>query len=165
MHNWHTGHGEVCGWLLDQGVPADEQMHDGTTALHLACWRGHVSTCRQLLDKGAQLLLVNKHGCHCMHWVAAGGAVDAAQFLIGAAADRGHEEAVWVRFNGNGSSPLHMAARKNRRAMCEFLLGRSEWSRALHADNDGNRPSAVARIEGHVDLSAFLAEHEARVGL
>lgn len=155
--HWAARNGwvEVCRWLVEKGISPDVGTRDGTRPLHWAIWQGHLPVCDFLLEANADLHAVNSYGCNAIQWAAQ---TDTSDGLLACR---------WLRVRGldvgvlntNGHSALHKAAVKGQRAVCEWLLspdgGRLELAH-LAADGDGNTPSLMARLEGHVSLADYL---------
>ena len=153
-----NGRGDVCRWLISRGVDPDVGTRDGTRPLHWAVWQGHLDVCELLLDAKADLHARNAYGCNAIQWAAQTDASDGlvmCRWLLGRGLDVGV-------LNGNGHSALHKAAVKGQRAVCEWLLAPDggRLGRAhLAADGDGNTPSLMARLEGHLELADYLADY------
>ena len=116
-----NGRTEVCAWLhFAHGVSVDDPTSDGTTPFHLAVWRGHVDTCRWLVDAArADWTTTNAFGCNASQWAAqrTTGSVAMCAYLRDAGVDL-------TVLNRNGHSAVHKAAVKGNRDACEWLLAR-----------------------------------------
>lgn len=72
----HCKDDEVTGGVSVSYAGADTPAAEGTTPLHWACWGAHLSTCRLLVDRGADHRRVNAYGCTVAHWCGLSGDVD-----------------------------------------------------------------------------------------
>ena len=182
MH-WAARNGrlETCRWLIQKcGVSVNEATRDGTTPFMWCVWGGGGAEATEAKEKnpdededededavdfaGALRFLTsdakcdvhatNAFGCNASQW--------AAQRAVGSVAMCAYLKNVGVDLkvtNGNGHSALHKAAVKGNRAACEWLLGAGGLGlEHLRADGDGNTPGEMARLEGHEELAAWLAE-------
>lgn len=77
----------LVNYFLTLGVPLDVKTKDGTTPLMLACYGGQLDTVKKLVDLGANLVLKNNYGCDVSHWVAMGGSVPVAKYLLDLSVD------------------------------------------------------------------------------
>ncbi len=157
-----NGHVDVCRWLCSRGACADAPTHDMTRPLHWAVWQARLGVCALLVDElGADVHARNSYGCNAVQWAAqcaAGDDETMCRWLV----ERGVDMAL---LNGNGHSALHKAAVKGHRRICEYLLSDDVGLGIAHlaADQDGNTPMLMARLDGHVELAEYLeAEAQAR---
>ena len=147
-----NGRTEVCAWLhFAHGVSVDDPTSDGTTPFHLAVWRGHVDTCRWLVDAArADWTTTNAFGCNAIQWAAQSGDVAMCAYLKRLGLDL-------TLLNYNGHSALHKAAVKGKAEVCAWLLSDGGLDgRHMLADGDGNTPQEMARLEGHDALARWL---------
>ena len=177
-----NGRVEVVRWLVrEAGCNVDERTVEGTTAFCWACWQGQEETCRLLAGElGADPHVANAFGCTAALWAAQGKASVALCAYL--ASDLGVS---FRRVNGNAQGPLHKAAQRGGRALCEWLVRpRGEGGagildppdgplaegeappRAHLAPNadEGSTPSQLAAYAGFPDLAAYLVEVEAFAG-
>ena len=151
-----------------------------------ACWQGHVSTARWLAERGnCAFGAVNTFGCNAAMWCVQGRAagLDACEYVKSLGVS-------FRLLNANGHSAAHKAAQRGRRDVCAWLLG-WEWPEGRDApaprdevagresktdplaralvdaahlgpDDEGFRPSDLARLAGDVRLRDFLEarQHE-----
>ena len=97
---------------------------------------------------------LNKFGCNAMQWAAQTSRLDMCRFLV-------HHGLDATLCNNNGHSSLHKAAVKGQRKVCTWLIKEIGLSHQhMLADQDGNPPSEMARLEGHVELAQWLKEIE-----
>lgn len=155
-----NGHLAVVRWLVEEhNADVDSGTVDGTTAFCWAAWQGHLPICRFLhADAGCSPHAGNLYGCNAALWAAQGGASLAmCRYLrsLGVA---------WDTINANGQGPVHKAAQRGCRHICEWLLSDEGGLRtAVHlAPNaaEQSTPAALARMAGHGDLAQWLQEHE-----
>ena len=182
-----NGHTDVVAYLVgERGAPVDARTAEGTTAFAWACWQGHVSTARWLAERGnCAFGAVNTFGCNAAMWCVQGRAagLDACEYVKSLGVS-------FRLLNANGHSAAHKAAQRGRRDVCAWLLG-WEWPEGRDApaprdqvagresetdplaralvdaahlgpDDEGFRPSDLARLAGDVRLRDFLEarQHE-----
>jgi ankyrin repeat protein len=66
-----NGHLHILQWLLaeEQDCDVDRPTSDGTTALCMAAWQGHLGIVRFLVEgAGADPTAVNSYGCNVAMW-------------------------------------------------------------------------------------------------
>jgi ankyrin repeat protein len=153
-----NGHVDVCRWLVEKcGVDPDARTVDGTSAFHFAVHWGHVAVLRWLVAVRPTLAhAVNAFGCNAVQWAALSGSVDMCVLLLR------EFEVDFTLLNHNLHSVFHKAAVKGNEEVCRWLVAASgipedALAKLLRADKAGNRPSELARLEGHDKLSGFLA--------
>mmetsp|Transcript_3546 Transcript_3546/g.9025 ORF Transcript_3546/g.9025 Transcript_3546/m.9025 type:complete len:864 (-) Transcript_3546:182-2773(-) len=158
-----NGHIAVVRWLVEtMALDPDVATHDGTTALHWAAWQGHLPVVAWLVESArCRADHANKYGCTAVHWASQGTAAAAPQVVAYLLA-RGLSVTAQ---NCNGHTPLHKAAQRGHAALCRWLVtaepaaAEVRRERCLERpDNDGSLPADCARLEGHGELSAWLAE-------
>ncbi len=131
------------------GTTINSHSRDGFTALHFACFFRQPEAARLLIERGAAVDAVAANPTRVMplHSAASARNLEAARVLLE------HGAPVNARQQG-GWVPIHAAAQNGDRPMVELLL-------KYHADpklvNDqGKRPSTVAKEKGHVEIAALL---------
>ncbi|GAB5355120.1 hypothetical protein AAMO2058_000178700 [Amorphochlora amoebiformis] len=168
------GHIKICKYLIEgcKIFPASTQPKDGRNALHWACrnghleatkdgtspfhwavWQRHKDVCQWLVfEAKANPHAKNSYGCNAMQWAAMSGDVTMCRWLV-----------MDVKINPkvkntNGHSALHKAAIKGKTDVCKWLLGPDGGLGYEHmmADNDGNTPAIMARLEGYLSLATWL---------
>ena len=85
---------------IDEGTP-----DDGVTPLMLAAGLGYSRVVRILLNKGANVAMVDSSGMTALHWAAQGGHLAVTKLLVKAGAD------VEAKAS-QGCTPLNLAAEK-----------------------------------------------------
>lgn len=86
-------------------TPLEYRDHDGHTALHWACYQGHLAVARYLLQEGAALAAADAQGCTPLHWAANRNHPELVQFLVDEGADARAPDA-------QGETPEACAVRK-----------------------------------------------------
>ena len=82
-----AGQGDACRLLLRRGALVDARSEMGSTALHVASQRGHVSAAQALLEHGAAADASFRQGATSLHLAAVEGhAGDRGQSTCGDAA-------------------------------------------------------------------------------
>ncbi|KAL5710866.1 RING-type E3 ubiquitin transferase [Ranunculus cassubicifolius] len=124
-----NGRIEVLSFMLDQFVNPDILNRHKQTPLMLAVMHGKISCVKKLLEAGANILMFDSvNGRTCLHYAAYYGHLDCLQALLAAAQSSPIAES-WgfTRFvnirDGNGATPLHLAARQRRPDCVHILLG------------------------------------------
>ncbi len=132
--------------------PAAHAMYsgDGWTPLHLAGFFGRDECAAQLLAAGASLTAMSRNSTANtpLHAALAGATNDA---LIARLLDAGAD----VNAHGeSGITPLHLAASRGNRLLCETLLARGAVAAAqMH---DGTTPANIAETRGHSEVAGWL---------
>lgn len=169
----------------------EAETADGTTAFGWAAWQGHVGVLQLLHAANCRIDVTNQFGCTAVLWAAQGPHGDARRTLewlhgvgcslnvinhaghgiLHKAAQRGNRDVCewflqrtlaaaeaeaaplvgWKDDDDDGGAS-DSAVRARHPASLRALAG---------PDNDGCRPSDLARAEGHGALAADLVEHEA----
>ena len=124
---------------------------NGWTCLHTAARDGHLSICRLLIDKGAQLEAKDMYGWTPLHRAALRGHFEIVRLLC----DRGAD--VEVR-NNHGYRPLHYAAISGQISVVRELI--EERNAEINARDDGGWTALrEARSNDEPDIAAYLITH------
>ncbi len=141
---------------LNAALARDPDAHamysgDGWTPLHLAGFFGHDECAAQLLAAGASLTAISRNSTANtpLHAALAGATKDSlVARLLDAGADANAR-------GETGITPLHLAASRGNRALCEMLIARGA---AVHSTmEDGTTASAIADARGHAEVALRLA--------
>lgn len=124
---------------------------DGWTPLHLAAFHGALADVQALLAAGASPHSRSRNAMENTPLHAAlAGAQDAA--VVRALLAGGASATLAV---AHGVTPLHLAASRGNRALCELLLAHGADARAVM--HDGKEASAIAAERGHAEVAEWLA--------
>ncbi len=141
--------------LTDDNTAVQHVTPEGWSLLHLAAYYGHTALVKTLLVHGADAFArsVNSTANTPLHAAIAGAAdVDCVKLLLAGGAG----------VNATGAqdiTPLHLAASRNDRALCELLLALGADPRARM--EDGSMPHHVASEREHHELALWLEGHAA----
>ncbi|MCU0617674.1 MAG: ankyrin repeat domain-containing protein [Gemmatimonadaceae bacterium] len=129
----------------------DTHDQDGWTALHLAAFHGTRDEVHRLLAAGASphVLSRNAMANTPLHAAIAGAQHDE---IVRALLDAGASASLAV---AHGVTPLHLAASRGNRALCELLLAKgADASAAMH---DGKSAADIATERGYEEVARWLA--------
>jgi ankyrin repeat protein len=133
----------------EAGVDTHDQ--DGWTPLHLAAFHGAADEVAALLATGASPHALSRNALANtpLHAAIAGAGDDrVVRALLAGGAAAGIRAAL-------GVTPLHLAAARGNRALCELLLAHGADPAA--AMEDGKRAADIAAERGHAAVAAWLA--------
>lgn len=169
--------------LAGGDIDIDERRPKGWTALMLGASTGDVGVVRILVNKGANLSLVDDRGFSALHLATQGGHVAVTKLLMEAGADpeaqvsatdptplyaaaeQGHSEVVGVLIEAGadpntrgsgGLTPLYIAAGTGRVTAIKVLL-RAKANPLLGCDDD-TTPLDVAAQNGHLEVVDTLIQ-------
>jgi RNA polymerase sigma factor (sigma-70 family) len=178
----HRGHLPAVTRLLERGAPVDSRSHQGwqrqVTPLIAACDSGKIEVARLLLEKGADVTLVDEYpGATALHYGAWGGNADLVRMLL----DRGADLTVKDRMFD--ADPVGWAAENRQAHLLDLFLeygarvplARLAYFGRLDLSQERLRqdPACVderdaygtglhqAALHGHPDVVRLLLEHGA----
>eukprot|EP00929_Paragymnodinium_shiwhaense_P121688 TRINITY_DN94030_c0_g1_i1.p1 TRINITY_DN94030_c0_g1~~TRINITY_DN94030_c0_g1_i1.p1 ORF type:complete len:719 (-),score=84.93 TRINITY_DN94030_c0_g1_i1:79-2235(-) len=99
--------GPVMEWMHIRGANIDEKDGYGRTALHWACFKGHVRTVQWLLVNQASLWLADDDGMTALHWASVKGHTQVCLQLLRVGAVHLIDAP-----DSSGDTPLQLATRK-----------------------------------------------------
>lgn len=145
-----AGQVEAARLLLDEGAAVDARNRWETTALHVACLRGHEGLVALLLARGADTRLSRDgyglSGLMCAAWTGSVGAV--RQLLL-------HGEARVDERSSNGRTAIWLAATRGHSEAVWTLLLEGGADPGV-SDEEGVRPWQAAWSRGHHELARDL---------
>ncbi|KAL8686200.1 MAG: hypothetical protein Q9218_007275 [Villophora microphyllina] len=118
-------------YLLNAGFgPDDQHPSSGESALMVAARSGAVEVMKILLSNGASVHILDKFGCNVVHYACLGGSLEALQILRHTLVDwtqKGSRTFCLGRIEveGEGVTPLHLAATQKENLALEYLLDES----------------------------------------
>jgi ankyrin repeat protein len=106
--------------MLRRNQVVNESSGDGTTPLHMACYGGHLSVVRYLIQQGADVVARNDWGCTAAHWVGMTLSTDrrAIRTLCRLLQRAGVS---FTDRQSQGHTPLHKAAQKRNKHVIEWM--------------------------------------------
>lgn len=122
---------------------------DGWTALHLACFFGHLGCVQWLVQRGSDVQALSRTALQNrpLHAAAAARRTDICMFLLSQGADPDSRQK-------GGYTALHSAAQHGDEVLVQALLDAGASPRV--ADDNGKDAAQYAEENGHPDLAARL---------
>jgi ankyrin repeat protein len=152
----YNGDSEEVAHLLTMPCDIDAQDSHGTTALMYAAMQGHTQAVQRLVEHKADLEIQSTQHWTALMYAAREGHTETVQALLIAKADPDvHEE------DATFDTPLTIAARYGFLPIVRALVGAGA-DVSLRGSVWQLPAEAVARREGHHDISEFLLYHEKR---
>ena len=162
-----NGHNAIIDLILSRpdAPSVDIASGDGTTPLHLACYGGHPSTVKHLIEThNANVSALNEWECGSAHWV--------AMSLGSEGPDRVIELCEYLKKSGvdftarqkQGHAPLHKAASRKNRRVIEWLANSSNFTEEERArmclpDVGGNLPSDIwINVGGDKEFALWMKD-------
>ena len=140
--------------LLDEGIPVETHVANGTALLDAAAENGDVEMARLLVLRGASVKRANHLRRTPLHYAAWKGKTAVAEFLINQGADINAQD--W-----EGQAPLHGAVYwaqshpADALAVIKLLIAKGAAPQIR--DNEGRTPAELAKKYGTDDVRALLA--------
>nr|XP_058964216.1 E3 ubiquitin-protein ligase MIB2-like isoform X3 [Pocillopora verrucosa] len=138
--------------ILDANPERIDELVDGRTALHEACYQGHCDIIRELLERGADMEILDDQGYTAMH-------VSTYQDESGEALklllERGFDPN--VQHGSNKNTPLHWAVQKKNETAVQILTQCPECDVNLQ-DEDGDTPLHDAILLEHHNMVDMLLD-------
>ena len=135
--------------LVQRGANMNATHYDDEyTALHVACYKGHLDVVRYLIEDGlVNAETANKKGNTALHHACCeSGCVDVVRYLIQ------HAEANTEATNKNGETPLHFASESDDVKAVRYLIEHGMKSNVDATDNYGCTPLHGASRRGCLDI-------------
>lgn len=152
----YNGDAQEIVHILSMPCDIDAQDKHGTSALMYAAMQGHTQAVQRIIDHKADLELQSMQRYTALLYAVRGGHAETVQALLGAKADPDvHDE------DATFDTPLTLAARFGFLPIVRSLIAAGA-DVSLRGSIWQLPPEAVARIEGHHDISEFLLYHEKR---
>lgn len=105
-------------------------------------------------EETANFTFLNSLGCNAIQWAAQTSNLEMCRYLQRIGLDL-------KLLNHNGHSALHKAAAKGQVSVCQWLVEEAGLGADhLKADQDGDAPSEIARMEGFDMLSLWLGSKQ-----
>ncbi|WOL14896.1 E3 ubiquitin-protein ligase [Canna indica] len=154
-----NGRVEVLSAILDRSINPDVVNRYKQTPLMLAAMHGKLACAQKLVEAGANILMFDSlNGRTCLHYAAYYGHSDCLQLILSVAqstavADSwGFARFVNVR-DGNGATPLHLAARQAQPQCVHILLDNGALVSAVTGGYGypGSTPLHLAARSGSLD--------------
>jgi ankyrin repeat protein len=117
-----------------------------------------IDLCKELIDEGATIDVVDWFYYTALHWAVDNGNADIAKLLIDEGADL-------TISNVNGWMPLHLAAYKGRPHMVKLFIDAGANVDIESDDDDKETPLDVAISEKHPDVAKLLIKAGAKIDL
>merc|ERR1711953_989481 len=147
-----AGHADLIVPLLEAGADINRATYDATfTSLHHALAKAKWDCARILIEKGADLDVLNEGGCFgsSLHYAVYQGNEEFVKLILSKGADlnSADEESL---------TPLHMAARDGQGEIALMLV---KAGANLHATNqEGKTPELLADFVNEQPMKEFLAK-------
>ena len=147
-----NGRDEMIDLILSQkdAPSVDITSGDGTTPLHMACYGGHFSTVKHLIESHhADAFAMNEWNCGVAHFAAMSVGEDGTNAVIELCKYLKHDCGVdFTSRQKQGHTPLHKAASRKNRHVIEWLADETKsLTQDLEAmgkpDDGGNSPSTI----------------------
>ncbi|KAI9745824.1 MAG: hypothetical protein M1818_000505 [Claussenomyces sp. TS43310] len=151
-----TPQSEATGIEEPQCFFRDEAEAGAGNAIQQACYHGHDTIVKLLLDRGADANAPNASGQMPLHIGAKQGHRGVVKLLLQSRAD------VFVKDHA-GQTPLHLAARNGHRAVAAMLLDRGININA--GNRHGQTALHLAAKNGHVSVVRLLVDRGVKISI
>ncbi len=154
LKNKHEG---VASLLTSNGADVNLRKKDGSTLLHISrlMRRGNAAIIDQLIQRGANIDLVNDKGRSALFVASQDGNIDAVHSLIQGGADVNLSDKL-------GLTPLHAACQRGLVEVAELLLTEG-GARIDERAKDGSTPLHLASHQGHPKTVELLIDKKANL--
>ncbi|XP_071383588.1 histone-lysine N-methyltransferase EHMT2 isoform X2 [Centroberyx affinis] len=138
-HAAKLGSLEIVNMLLETGqVDINAQDSGGWTPIIWAAEHKHVDVIRALLNRGADVTIMDKEKNVCLHWASFAGSVDIAELVLNAGCSL-------ASLNMHGDTPLHIASREGFLECVTLFLSRGADIDIIN--KEGDTPLSLARAD------------------
>ena len=139
---------DLLAILFQNGIPIDEPLVDGLTALHCSSFSGAAKSAKYLLDHEASVYALNSQDVTPLEYSAVFGSPSHLKLFLS-------QENVYVdKVNYDGETLLHLAVGTGRILNVALLI---YWGCDLNiCDANGNTPLHIAAIQGNFEVIKML---------
>ena len=135
--------GKLIEYLINEGVDVNSQDASYRTPIVNAVDKGHIENVHFLLSNGADPTIPDWYGDTCLHVAAHNDSDEVIEVLLADSRD------TIDKFNKNGATPVHIAAKYSLNALHAFVQHSRDVSRLLNmGDNEGDTPLHYAATAG-----------------
>ena len=131
------------------------QTHEvGFTALHVACYHGHIGAAKILLNAGSSINVPDKYNYRPIHWVAKRGIFPMLKYLL-------EHKKIEINAEGEyGRTALHMAVFNGKIKSMRLLMNHGANINAqTNKDDQEQTPLHQAVISGNIPMVKALTEY------
>src|SRR5579859_5978660 len=154
----YNGDAEEVARILSMPCDVNAQDSHGLTALMYGAMKGHADAIKELIQHGADLEIQSAQRYTALMYAARGGHTSTVQALLNAKADPDvHEQ------DDPFETPLTIAAWYGFLPIVRALVAAGA-DVGLRGSISQLPPEAIARRQGHHDISEFLLYHEKKPG-
>ncbi|XP_071085551.1 serine/threonine-protein phosphatase 6 regulatory ankyrin repeat subunit A-like [Haliotis cracherodii] len=143
------GHVKILKYILSQNiVNINKEGQDGLTSVLAAAAHGRRDVLELLVNKGADLSLVDNHGNNILHCACTGGHLAVVQHIL-------NNNILDINSKGKHSmTPVMISAEAGHRHVFDFLV--YEGAYLSHLDDNGNNILHLACLSGSVMIVKYL---------
>ena len=141
---------ELVEMILNSGclMEGSESYREGKTALQWAASHGNLAMAELLLAHGADINWIGMYFHTAVHYATIADKPAMVRWLL----DRGAE----ININGDGRTPLHIAAVRGNEEIVRALVEHS--ARLDTRDNFNFTPISLACLRGHLNIAKYLMD-------